>query len=160
MIHGQRGFTLTELLVGMAVMALLMAAAFGVLSSSIKAQLYGFSQERGFNDARRVMQTVAGELRYSSGHTISANGVDISYSRPDDATGVTRNGHIQNIAGDKVQITRGTVNEALGSGHVQVNFAQGDETQQIRVTVTAQDPAAGGAAIVLQSVVWTGPVIR
>ena len=161
MIGGQRGFTLMELLVGMAVMALIMAAVFGVLSSSINAQMYGFSQERSFNDARRVMQAASDELRYSTGQTIATGGSDISYSRPDDSTGVFRNGRIQNFAGGQVQITRGTVSETLGSGQVQVNFAYGTQAQQIQVTVTAQVPANGGTSqIVLQTVVWTGPIIR
>lgn len=161
MLRAQQGFTLTELIIGMAVMALIMAAVFGILSSSIQAQVYGFSQERSYSEARRVMQAASDELRYSTNQVIAAGNGDITYLRPNDTDGNVRTGRIQNIAGTgQVQITRGDVDEVLGAGLVQVGFAQGALAQQVQVTVTALVSAnSSNSTIVLRSTVWTGPIL-
>jgi len=65
-IASQKGFTLTELVVGMAIMTTIMAAIGGVFSVSLKTYQYGFSQERVYNEGRKTINTITTELRYAT----------------------------------------------------------------------------------------------
>lgn len=62
----QDGFTLTELVVGMAIMSIIMAAIWGIFSISLRSQQYGFSQERVYNEGRRAINAITEELRYAT----------------------------------------------------------------------------------------------
>lgn len=168
-IRNQRGFTLVELLVGMAVFSLILAAVFGVLSTSVRAQFFGISQERSHTVARQVMQAVADELRYSTGQAIANGGRTITYQGVNVTDGAAYNGSIALADNGIVTISRnGAVTRTLGEGLIVIdattplfahplNFAD----QQYRVTVIARSQRGGvGSTTTLVTTVWTGPVIQ
>ena len=74
-----RGFTLVELLIGMAILSILMAGMFGVLSTSLSSFRYLYTQNRNVEDARQAINILADELRYAKGITTGpANGETLS----------------------------------------------------------------------------------
>ncbi|MDR3561220.1 MAG: prepilin-type N-terminal cleavage/methylation domain-containing protein [Negativicutes bacterium] len=75
----QSGFTLVELILGMAIMGVLMAGTFSVLSSSLLTQGSGFAQERVYDEGRNAVNAITKELRYATVGTIS--GSTITYTR-------------------------------------------------------------------------------
>lgn len=64
-LDNQKGMTLIELIIGIAISLILIEAIFGIFSSSIKAYQYGFSQETAFNEGRKTISAITNELRYS-----------------------------------------------------------------------------------------------
>lgn len=160
-MRNQRGFTLVELIAGMAVLAIILAAVFSVLSSSARAQLFGVSQERSHTVARQVMQAVSDELRYSTNQARTGGGSGLTYSRVNPADGTSYSGSIA-LAGGNVTITRGAVAQTLGDGLVTAqNFAVGMSSKQYTYTVTVSSQSGGvGATTTLATAVWTGAVLQ
>ncbi len=162
--NNQRGLTLVELVIGMAVMALVMAAVFGVLSSSVSVQSYGVNQEASFNHVRSVLNAISEELRYST-VTAPAAGVpanEISYT--------TRDGESRRIyrgttdaETNLIVITRPAGNLLLGNGLVQAptftRAAAPNDDRIIRITLTATSgTGATAATITLSTDVRTGSI--
>lgn len=78
------GFSLTELLVVIAVVALLMAGVFGVLSSSVKSFQNTADQGTNIQLARNAMNEISGEIRNASGITTPTGpATAFSYTVPD-----------------------------------------------------------------------------
>lgn len=156
-ITGQRGFTLTELVIGMAVMTIILAAIFGILSSSIRTQQYGFGQERSYTELRQVMQALSDGLRYSTNHVIDNTNKQITFSSPNQA-GVIEAWTI-GLNNGSIQVTHGTVNQQLGDGLIQ-NLSFNQNGTRITFTVTAL--VQGGSlnsTMTMTSDVWTGRIL-
>ncbi len=162
-MQNQRGFTLVELLIGMAILGIVLAAVFSVLSSSVRAQLFGFSQERSHTMARQVMQAVSDELRYSKDQVIANNGSRIDYTRINPETGASETGSIV-LANGTVTITRAAVVRTLGEGLIVTDaanplFAHPALTSQYQVTVKATSQRGGASSTTtLATTVWTGRI--
>lgn len=104
-----KGFTLVELLIGMAILSILMAGMFGVLSTSLSSFRYLYTQNRNIEDARQAINTLSDELRYAKSITtgpannetlslgdgnslvyvVSVNGVEVTRTLTRDATAKT-----------------------------------------------------------------------
>lgn len=155
----EQGFTLIELVIGIAIMSLVGAAIFGVLSSSLRAYQYGANDERTFNQARAVMTAVATELRYDATVNTPAIGVIA------EQIGYTKNGEVRSIelgaaleAGNVVIVTPGG-RQLFGGGLVQSATFTRDSDRRITATVTAaQNDGGVTAAITLTMVIWTGAI--
>lgn len=155
-LNNQDGLTLTELVIGVAVMALIMAAVFGVLSSSIKAQTYGMSQEASFNEVRRAMATISQELRYATGVTLPA-GNEIRYTRDGDAT---RRIYLGTGAdAGTILIVRSSGTEKIGKGLMQPPVFELFVGNIVKVTVSANIQANGVTSVMtLESRIRYGPI--
>ncbi|MDT8901888.1 type II secretion system protein J [Anaeroselena agilis] len=157
----ERGFTLIELVIGIAIMALVGAAVFGVLSSSLRAYQYGSSDEHSFNQVRSTLSAIATELRYDAEVNAPAAGAT------DEKISYTKNGEAHSIelgtaleAGNVVIVTPGD-RILYGNGLIQAATFIRDaaEPRRITVTVTAAQITGGvTAAITLTMVVWTGSI--
>lgn len=162
--NNQRGFTLVELVIGMAVMALVMAAVFGVLSSSVNVQSFGVNQEASFNQIRSVLNTISEELRYST-VTAPAAGVtanEISYTTRDGETRRIYRGTI-GVETNMIVITRPGGNLLLGNGLIQAPTftcaAAPNDDRIITITLTATSgTGATAATITLSTNVRTGTI--
>lgn len=66
----QSGLTLVELLIWIALVAMIMAAIAGIFSTSIKAWLYGDSQYDVQQTARMVTNSMSQDLRYGTNYKI------------------------------------------------------------------------------------------
>ena len=61
-LKSQRGFTLPELLIGMILLIIILAAILGVMPASFKAQMYNFEEGANIQDTRVVLNTISYEL--------------------------------------------------------------------------------------------------
>lgn len=67
------GFTLLELMIGIALMTLITTAIFGVFSSSLKVREYSTSRQVPINQARMAMNAISTELRRSDNVSLNPN---------------------------------------------------------------------------------------
>lgn len=112
-IANQKGFTLTELVVGMAVMTIIMAAIFGVFSVSLKTYQYGFGQERVYNEGRKTLNAITNELRLAT----------VTTSAPTQISYTTQSGVSKNITYNAITKTITLNATNYGQGMVDsVNF--------------------------------------
>ncbi|MDR3559861.1 MAG: prepilin-type N-terminal cleavage/methylation domain-containing protein [Negativicutes bacterium] len=100
-LKNQIGFSLVELLAGMAIMGILMAGIFGVLSSSLLTQRSGVSQERVYDEGRRTVNAIINELRYSKNVTFTGGSSLVTYT--------TTGGTTYTITGTTAASTSGVV---------------------------------------------------
>ena len=75
----QQGFTLVELLVGLALTAMLLAGAMTVLSANIRVWMEGRAGVEVQQAARYAVSVMARELSYGDTYTLQASGADISF---------------------------------------------------------------------------------
>lgn len=144
----ERGLTLVELVIGMAVMALVGAAIFGVLSSSLRAYQYGANDERAFAQARTALSNVAAELRYDALVTSPAAGetaTQISYSKNGEARSISLGTGVE--TGYLVFETPAG-RRLVGDGLIKNAAFTTNETnnRRIDITVTAAQNTGGAAA--------------
>lgn len=65
-VKNQQGLTLVELVVGMTISTIILAAIVGVLSTSVRSHQYNFQEESNIQDARAVLNEVSDQLRYAT----------------------------------------------------------------------------------------------
>ncbi|QDR80255.1 PilW family protein [Sporomusa termitida] len=64
-----RGFTLVELLVGMAIMLIILAPIFGTLTTTIKTFQINMAQQRNISSEREIFNALSNEIRYATNVT-------------------------------------------------------------------------------------------
>lgn len=62
-VKKEQGFSLIELLIGVALIGIIMAAVFGVLSASLRSQQYNFDEAGNTQDERIIIMSISNELR-------------------------------------------------------------------------------------------------
>ena len=165
----EKGFTLVELLIGVAVLSILMAGVFGVLSSSLSSFRYLFTQNRNIEDARQAINALSDELRYAKSITtgpadgatlslgagnsfvyvVSVNGGDVTRTLTRDATSKTVTLQGGTAAGYPVYsfgtgiVTALTVQRTDDTTHQKVKFT---------ISITANDTSQAGGSPVTTSV--------
>lgn len=158
----ESGFTLLELIVGIALMTLLMTGIFAILSSSLKVQQYGFMQQSNYTEIRRAMNTISEELRNS---TVTFPPADGTLSSRINFTNSSGNGAILLGSGEDANIiiiVRSTGTERIGKGQVQsLNFSRGSFTggDVITIDISMRTQTNNvSSTISLRSAVWTGKI--
>ncbi len=76
----QKGFTLLELVIGIAISSFVLAATFLMLNNGLLIQKHNFAQERIFNEGRKTVAAVSNELRQSTITNVSADGQILTYT--------------------------------------------------------------------------------
>jgi|GEM_PF-2764229 len=66
----QKGFTLVELIIGMAIMTIILGGICGVFYTSLKAQSYGLAKGNSVQDVSTAINQIAGEIQYAYGNSI------------------------------------------------------------------------------------------
>lgn len=157
----EQGFTLVELIVGMAILTLIMSGTYGILATSVKSYQYNFEQGKNIQDSRQIFNEITKGIKNATAITITAptpNPKDtsiLSYSITDTSTSVTdtyvvsldtdtsaimiqKNGTIQTVGTgrvDKIKVTstnRGSKKEI----NIQLFFKNSDPTKPTQTTVT------------------------
>jgi len=154
-INNSRGFTLVELVVGMAITVILLGAIFGILATSLKTQGYGFSQEGNYNHGRSIINTVSDELRYATGISTVENQTTYTHYASGENRTIARGtgGNAGNI-----YVTRGSGTQVIGGGLVQDFTINRDDsnTKKIIITVEVSSQNAGITATnTFTTAVWT-----
>lgn len=161
-VKNERGFTLVELIIGIAIMALIMAAVFGVLSSSVTTQSYGMSQEASFTQARTVMTAIADELRQATviSPAVGSSASTIQYTYHNIAANTDENRSIS-LGGGYVIIVRAAGSQQLGGGLIQTLTFNHESAALVKLTVTAASQTGNtGASLNLESKIRYGPINR
>lgn len=65
-MNNSKGFTLVELVIGMAIMCIIAAAAFSILSTGVKAYQYDAAQSHIIGQAGPAMSILADKIRYAN----------------------------------------------------------------------------------------------
>ncbi len=161
-VKNEQGFTIVELVIGIAIMGLIMAAVFGVLSSSVTTRNYGMNQEASFTQARTVMSAVADELRHAtiSSPAVGTSANAIQYTYHNIAANTDENRSIS-LSGGYVTIVRASGSQQLGGGLIQTITFNRESASLVTLTVTAASQAGNaGASLNLESKIRYGPINR
>lgn len=78
-MSSKRGFTLLELLLGMAMLSLVLSGIFVAFRGALLTQQSNFAQERVFNEGRRTLNIVTAELRQATITSLSSDGKQLEY---------------------------------------------------------------------------------
>lgn len=136
-----RGFTLAELLVGMAILLLIMAGLSGVLSTGIMSMQHNLSLGRISAPARHAVNAIEDSLRYNAvAITLPAVGGSGSQLTFSDSSSVeytiSRNSTSRSIVFTKA----GIVESTLASGLVEsLVFERGTDKREITIKATFND---------------------
>jgi prepilin-type N-terminal cleavage/methylation domain-containing protein len=161
-MRNQRGFTLAELLVAIAVVGLLMAALFVTLFEGQSAYLFGSSRAEVQQNGRLALQKIIEEVRTGSGVTaLAAAPPSITFTFVNDAGVSTTVTYSLNAANGTVErnqanpVPAGPQPEALVGGVTSLTFTCFDQdgnattvpgnifTVQVRITTQPERPLAG-----------------
>ena len=63
MRKSEQGFTLVELLIGMAILIIIMNGIYGVLTSSIRSYQYNFAQGENIQSGRQVLNEITKDIK-------------------------------------------------------------------------------------------------
>ena len=141
-----RGFSLVELLIGMAIMVLIMAGLAGVLSTGLQSIRFNLSMGTVLAPGRNAANVITERLRYNA-TSISypaAGDADKSYLEYSDGTStynISRNSSTKSIVITKNGATDPT-NPTLAAGLVTgLAFTRGADLRDITVEITLKDPS-------------------
>lgn len=65
-MNNERGFTLVELIIGIAIISIVLAGVLGVLESSVKTNQYVTQQTINTQDSRNVLNSIVDEIRLAN----------------------------------------------------------------------------------------------
>lgn len=80
----QKGVTLVELLIGIAIMAIIIGGIYACFYTSLQAQTYGFAKGRSIQDGSNAINQIGRELEYAYGSSIGVM-VGGQYEAPGDS---------------------------------------------------------------------------
>ncbi len=140
-----KGLTLVELIVGMAIMSLIMAGIFGIFSVSIKSYLYSMDESQHVQDSRNVLNQICDELRYATNITSPSftSGTKTTGNRIDFTTSIhsgTENRSIYIGTGDDANTVLidhgdGTIQRLATKRGDSIKFTR-DDTNKRKITVS------------------------
>lgn len=147
--HRNNGFTLVELLIGMAMMAVLMAAIAGVLSSSMNSFSYSMSKAHSLQPARTAINQIGDSVRYTaaaiSNPALGSSGNELDFT---DSTSNSYRIYVPSTGSNAntIIITKnGIVASSLAAGMVQptsVSFIRdATDASKLTIRITLNDNA-------------------
>lgn len=162
-MRSQQGFTLLELVLGIAISSFILAATFFLLHNGLLTQKHNFTQERLFNEGRQTINAVANELRQATVTDVSADGKTLSYtthaSRGAKAKRISLDAAGQALYIDDLSQTP-TVRTTYAAGllHETSRIAQHDRMVELSLYVSGN---VNGTTRTLsfQTMVLTGPLL-
>lgn len=139
------GFTLVELIIGMAIMGIIMSAIVGVLNVTLQSQQYNFDESANIQSERQILSSIGDEIRNatqisspSAGATVNT----ITYQK----SGDTSNRTIAIGTGSNANTiiftdTTGTIVKQLGTGLTQsLQFVRdGTITRKFTINLTVRN---------------------
>ena len=157
-INNQAGFTLIELVIGMAILTIIMAAILGVMPASFNAQQYNFEEGANIQDIRVVLNGISDELCNATEVSSPAPGGSanaISYQQDgDDGYRTITLGTTGSDKGYVLFTAPGSADRKLGSGRItSINFnhnhvpAGSSEPCKREITIRVQVQAKTGAPL-------------
>jgi|GEM_PF-2651636 len=75
----EQGFTLVELVIGMAILSLIMSGTYGILASSVKSYQYNFAQGKNIQDSRQLFNEMTKGIKNATTIT-SPDAKTLNYS--------------------------------------------------------------------------------
>lgn len=155
----QAGFSLVELLVAVAVLGMLMAAAFGVLSTSIRSFQNTADQGANIQLSRNALNEISNEIRNATAVNVVSPS-SISYTAPADVLPLNTPNRSITLNANSIIIT---YNNAAGNTVSTRSLGQGriNSLQIVRnarvftITVTLQSNAFAGSIATPVSTVVT-----
>lgn len=145
-----RGFSLVELLIGMAIMVLILAGLAGVLSTGLQSVQFNLSMGTALAPGRNAANVITDRLRYNA-TIISypiAGDVDKPYLEYFDGTStynISRNSSTKSIVITK-NGAADPVNPTLAVGLVTgLSFSRGADLRDITVEITLKDSSNANA---------------
>ena len=152
-LNNHRGFSLVELLIGIAILAIIMAAVFGVLSASVTSQQYNFDEGANIQDARVTLNEVSNQLRNATSlsntlaHSLTYRVLNDTSDRTIALGSGTDAGYV--LITDSAGVTK-----KYGSGRIvslDFTYASVGETapykRKISIQVQVKNPARSGAPL-------------
>lgn len=140
-----RGFSLVELLIGLAMMALIFAGLSGILSTGLKGLQFNLSLGTVLAPGRNAVNVITDRLRYNA-TSISypvagdANKLYLTYSDGTDEYTISRDNTSNSIVITK-NGAADPINPTLAAGMVTaLTFTRGTDVRDITITVTLKDP--------------------
>ena len=107
----ERGFTLTELLTVLAVLALVLAAVVTIQQGALQAYVTGSNKTEVQQNARVALERMAREIRESTAPLTTATANSITFTHPDDgAITYTIDSLTNNLTRNGVPVTGGVRN--------------------------------------------------
>ena len=148
--RNNQGFSLVELLIGMAIMVLILAGVASVLSTGLQGMQFNLSMGTALAPGRNAANVITDRLRYNA-TTISYPAVgdaDKLYLQYSDGTSTYK--IIHDSDAKSIVITKDDApdptNPTMAAGLVTVlTFSRGADGREITVGVTLKDPANANA---------------
>ncbi len=148
--NNNRGLSLVELLIGMAIMVLILAGLAAVLSTGLQNMQFNLSMGTALAPGRNAVNVITDRLRYNA-TTISypaageASKLYLTYSDGTDEYMIVRNSSTKAIVITKNGAADPT-NPTMAAGLVTaLTFTRGADLREITVEVTLKDPTNANA---------------
>ena len=141
-----RGFSLVELLIGIAIMALIFAGLSGILSTGLKGLQFNLSLGTVLAPGRNAVNVITDRLRYdatsiSSPNVGEADKPSLTYLEGTDVYIISRDSSANSIVITK-NGAADPINPTLAAGMVTaLTFSRGTDLRDITIAVTLKDPA-------------------
>lgn len=134
----QTGFTLTELVVGMAIMSLIMAGTYGILAPMMTSYQYSWEQGSNIESGQEVLNLISQEIRSATTIAIP-NASEIRYT----VNGLNHRIYVgttspyANTVVYEVNVVDGvgTITRTLAANRVQILTFTQDATNHRRITI-------------------------
>ena len=143
MASNNRGVSLVELLVGIAVIGLIMAGMAGILTSGLKSTRHNTSLGRIMAPGRNAVNNIADGIRFTAtsitAPTVNASGGQLTYSDGTSTYVVQRNNTAKSIVVTKDGVVQPPSPLAVGIVE-SLAFMRGSDKRDITIEATFKDP--------------------
>jgi prepilin-type N-terminal cleavage/methylation domain-containing protein len=153
MQRNQAGFSLVELMIAVAVLGMLMAAAFGVLSTSIRSYQNTADQGANVQQSRNALNEISNEIRNATAVTV-VSAASITYTSPTDMAPVNTPNRSITLNANSIVIT---YKNAAGNTVSTKSIGQG-RISSLQIVQDAANSRMFTISVTLQSNAYAGSV--
>ena len=143
MASNNRGVSLVELLVGIAVIGLIMAGMVGILTSGLQSTRHNLSMGRIMAPGRTAVNSIADGIRFTAtsitAPAVNASGGQLTYSDGTSSYVVQRNSTARSIVVTKDGVVQPPSPLAIGIVE-SLTFTRGTDKRDITIEATFKDP--------------------